>query len=102
MELQDESGSPLPSYTLESCREITGDEIEYTVNWKHGDDVSRLAGRPAIPLVQTLGNHMGDDRLAGRAGRFDQDGTMPLIHGRDGAIDDACLVVALLKHVCRL
>ena len=43
--LQDESGLPLPPYALESCREITGDEIEYTVNWKHGDDVSSLAGR---------------------------------------------------------
>jgi len=45
---------------------------------------------------------MDHNRLAGRAGRFDQDGAMTLIHGRKGAIDDACLIVTLLKHGRRL
>lgn len=39
-------GKPIPGYTLDDCPEIIGDEIERVVRWKHGPDVSALAGRP--------------------------------------------------------
>ncbi len=46
VELQDESGSPLPGYALDDCRGMCGDEIEQTVQWKGGEDVSSLISRP--------------------------------------------------------
>jgi len=46
VEIQDESGRPVPGYALSECREFYGDEIEYVVRWKDGSDVSGLAGRP--------------------------------------------------------
>jgi len=50
VEIQDAAGMPIPSYTLEDCPEIIGDEIARTVAWKQGTDVSRLAGRSACGL----------------------------------------------------
>lgn len=46
VELQDDSGSPLPGFSLADATEIWGDELERTVTWKSGHDLSRLAGRP--------------------------------------------------------
>lgn len=46
VELQDESGAPLPGYTLADCLEIYGDEIEGVVRWEGGSDLSALADRP--------------------------------------------------------
>ena len=36
----------VPGYTLDDCHGICGDEIEHTVRWKGGEDVSSLASRP--------------------------------------------------------
>jgi hypothetical protein len=44
-ELQDESGHPLPGYTLTDSREIIGDQISRVVAWSGGKDVSALAGK---------------------------------------------------------
>lgn len=44
VELQDESGKPIPGYGLEDCEMIYGDEIARVVKWQQGTDVSRLAG----------------------------------------------------------
>ncbi len=44
--LQTAEGHPIPGYTLEDCWEIIGDTLDYTVQWKGGVDVSRLAGQP--------------------------------------------------------
>ncbi len=46
VEIQDAAGMPVPGFTLDECPEIIGDEIERTVAWTQGADVSRLAGRP--------------------------------------------------------
>ena len=46
VEIQDVGGAAIPGYTLDDCPEIIGDEIERIVVWKHGPDISRLAGRP--------------------------------------------------------
>ena len=46
VELQDAGGQPIPGYTLDDCPEIIGDEVERSVAWKQGPDVSRLAGQP--------------------------------------------------------
>ena len=43
-EIQDASGNPLPGFALGDSVEMIGDQIERTVNWKGGNDVSKLAG----------------------------------------------------------
>lgn len=46
VEVQDADGKPLPGFALADCNEIYGDEIERTVAWKAGSDISRLSGQP--------------------------------------------------------
>ncbi len=46
VEIQDKSGKPIPGFGLDDCIEIWGDQLERTVAWKRGHDVSRLAGKP--------------------------------------------------------
>lgn len=41
-----EQGKAFPGFSLDEAVEIYGDEIERTVSWKHGADVSQLAGKP--------------------------------------------------------
>jgi len=44
VELQDETGTPIPGYTRDDCDEIIGDEIARVVSWKDKTDLSALAG----------------------------------------------------------
>jgi len=44
-ELQDETGTAIPGYTLEDSREIIGDQISRIVSWKCGSSVADLAGK---------------------------------------------------------
>ena len=46
VEIQDADGKPIPGFALEDCPEIIGDQIERTVSWKQGSDLSALAGQP--------------------------------------------------------
>jgi hypothetical protein len=46
VEIQDAAGKPLPGFTLGDAVELIGDEIEHTVAWRQGTDVSKLAGQP--------------------------------------------------------
>jgi hypothetical protein len=46
VEIQDADGAPLPGYGLADAEEMFGDSLEQPVLWKHGADVSRLAGQP--------------------------------------------------------
>lgn len=46
VELLDLDGRPLAGYQESDCHEIFGDQIERIVNWKAGDSVSDLAGKP--------------------------------------------------------
>ena len=45
VELRDSKGKPIPGYTLRECPEIYGDEIEHTVTWDDGEDLSKLQKR---------------------------------------------------------
>ena len=44
--MQDESGRPLPGYTLADAREVIGDQIARTVTWSDGASVAKLQGQP--------------------------------------------------------
>ena len=46
IEMQDPKGQPIPGFTLDECPEIIGDQIERTVSWKGGSDLSSLSGKP--------------------------------------------------------
>jgi hypothetical protein len=46
VEIQDVDGVPIDGYALDDCHDVIGDEIERTVSWVGGADVSSLAGRP--------------------------------------------------------
>ena len=46
VEIQDESGRSIPGFAAADCVEVIGNEIDRTVSWKSGSDVSSLAGRP--------------------------------------------------------
>jgi len=45
VEIQDQLGVAIPGFAFTDAIEIYGDEIERVVSWKHGNDVSQLAGR---------------------------------------------------------
>ncbi len=44
VEIQNEAGKPIPGFAASDCQRIIGDEIERTVSWQNGSDVSKLAG----------------------------------------------------------
>ena len=46
VELQDAGGKPLSGFALADCQEVFGDSLARRVSWKHGPDVSQLAGQP--------------------------------------------------------
>jgi hypothetical protein len=46
VEIQDAQGKLIPGFTMDDCVEQIGDEIERTVKWKNGSDLSHLAGEP--------------------------------------------------------
>ena len=46
VEIQDVDGQPVPGYSLDDSQTLIGNEIERTVAWKNGEDVSQLAGKP--------------------------------------------------------
>jgi len=45
VELQDESGRPMPGFALTDAREMIGDQIARAARWASGGDVSSLAGK---------------------------------------------------------
>ena len=45
VELQDNKGRALPGFTIDDCVASIGDSVKHTVRWKHGTDVSALAGK---------------------------------------------------------
>lgn len=46
IEIQDESGQPLPGFSLAECDELFGDTIDRVVSWQDRTELSALAGRP--------------------------------------------------------
>lgn len=45
VEIQDEGGRPMAGFAAEDCVETIGNEIDRTVRWKSGSDISALAGK---------------------------------------------------------
>jgi hypothetical protein len=46
VELQDAARKPIPGFTLADCNLQFGDQLNHTVSWKAGPDVSKLAKKP--------------------------------------------------------
>ena len=46
VEIQDESGTPLPGFALSDCPDIFGDRVEEIVRWKTGEDLSAFSEKP--------------------------------------------------------
>lgn len=46
IELQGADGKPIPGFTLDECEEVFGDQLDRVVEWKSGNNVSNLAGKP--------------------------------------------------------
>lgn len=46
VEIQDETGQPLPGFSLEDCTEVIGDELDRLVQWRGSSDISQFAGQP--------------------------------------------------------
>lgn len=45
IEIQDDSGQPVPGFTLADMPELYGDELEAAAAWKSGSDLSALSGK---------------------------------------------------------
>ncbi len=45
VEIRDESGTPIPGYTLEDCDAFVGDSVRHEVSWQGQSDLSGLRGR---------------------------------------------------------
>ncbi|HUT23838.1 MAG TPA: LamG-like jellyroll fold domain-containing protein [Sumerlaeia bacterium] len=45
-ELQDETGSPIPGYTLDESDEILGDGIRQAMSWQGGSELKQFSGKP--------------------------------------------------------
>ncbi len=46
VEVQDETGTPIPGHALAEMPPLFGDSLEETIYWKSGSDVSPLRGKP--------------------------------------------------------
>ena len=46
VEIQGADGKPLEGFALADSNELFGDDLDRTVTWKNGADLSQLAGRP--------------------------------------------------------
>ena len=46
VEIQDADGKPIPGYSRDDSKELIGNYIERAASWRHGTDVSGLAGKP--------------------------------------------------------
>ena len=45
-ELLDETGKPIPGFSLADSEEIYGDELAHVVKWKGKSDLTKIAGKP--------------------------------------------------------
>lgn len=52
VELQDETGKPIPGFSMAECEEIGGNFVDQRLYWKGKSDVSSLAGRPVRVLFK--------------------------------------------------
>ncbi len=52
IELQTENGKPIPGHSLADCPTIFGDDINRTIEWKTGTDLSAISGKPVRLLIE--------------------------------------------------
>jgi hypothetical protein len=45
VEIQDQTGKPIPGFALTDCNEVFGDEIDRVISWKNIRDLSALANQ---------------------------------------------------------
>ncbi len=50
--LQNADGSPIAGYSLDDSEELFGDSTSQVISWKHGSEVSKLAGKPIRLLLE--------------------------------------------------
>ena len=58
VEIQDAQGKPAPGFSLDDAVEQIGDDIERTVTWKNGGDVSNLAGQAVKTALRDEGRRL--------------------------------------------
>jgi hypothetical protein len=46
VEIQDIDGKPIPGFSLKECQRLSGDSTSSRVQWKSGQPLQTLAGRP--------------------------------------------------------
>ncbi len=46
VELQTADGQPVEAFRLDRCRPLRGDEIDFTVQWRHAPDLAEVLKRP--------------------------------------------------------
>ena len=60
VELQDESGAPLPGFAMNDCRLLARDGTDQVIRWGEKDRVSALAGKPVrLRIAMTGGSLYG-------------------------------------------
>lgn len=64
VELQDANGKPLDGFALDDCQPLKGDEIEQSVNWTPGRDLSAHAGQPVRLRFSIANAHLFALRFA--------------------------------------
>ncbi len=58
VEICEESGKPIPGFTLAECRPLIGNELNRSVVWTHGESVAALSGRPVRLRVVMKDAHL--------------------------------------------
>lgn len=58
VELQNDSGQPIPGFSMENCLEIFGDRIEGLVKWEKEENVSRLLEQPVSLKIRMRDAHL--------------------------------------------
>jgi hypothetical protein len=52
--LLDQSGHPIAKHGVSDCQPLTGDQLDWTVAWADGDNVSALAGQEIRLRIELL------------------------------------------------
>lgn len=58
VELLEESGKPIPGFSLFEADELTGDSVRKTVSWGGRTDVSSLSGKPVRMRIRMRAAHL--------------------------------------------
>lgn len=64
VELQDESGTPVPGFTLTDCSRLEGDGVDQVIRWGEKDRVAEMTGKPVRLRVAMTGGSLYGFRFA--------------------------------------